>query len=259
MKLLMKLVVGTAISWSVLAVAGCEDSAKKDTPPAASATQNAVASAAPSASASVAPPVKKIPRQRETTATSDKELGSLPKGVGLAVGKKALDAEVENYEGKKVKLFDILGKEPVLLVFYRGGWCPYCNYQVHEFAKAYPEYKKRGVMPVVISVDRPEESSKTQAQYKIPFPVLSDPDLKAHKAYQVLQVVDEKTREKYTKFGIDLEKASGKNHHTIAVPSIFLISKDRKVLWAHADREYKTRPHTEQLMKVLDKNGFKAK
>jgi peroxiredoxin len=82
--------------------------------------------------------------------------------------------------GLEVRLSDLMRRGPLLLVFYRGGWCPYCNFQIRELTAAYPEYGKRGVTPVAISVDRVEESAKTLATYSIPFPVLSDPELAAH-------------------------------------------------------------------------------
>jgi peroxiredoxin len=64
------------------------------------------------------------------------------------------------------------------------------------------------------------------------FPVLSDPDLAAHRAYRVLQEVDDATLTKYKEWGIDLEKSSGRSHHTIAVPSMFLIGKTGVIRWA---------------------------
>ena len=146
---------------------------------------------------------------------------------------------------------------PIMLVFYRGGWCPYCNAQIHDLTKAFPEYQKRGVRPVVISVDRAEESAKTKATYTIPFPVLSDPDLVAHRAYRVLHKADQAEFERLKSFGIDLERSSGREHHVVAVPTIFVIDQKGVVRWAHADADYTTRPSTAQVLTAIDGLGLK--
>jgi peroxiredoxin len=172
--------------------------------------------------------------------------------VGIPVGGQAPDATVREADGREVRLREAGKPGPVLLVFYRGGWCPYCNSQIHELTTAYPEYQKRGVTPVAISVDRAEESAKTQATYSIPFPVLSDPELAAHRAYRVLHQVDEAEYARLKGFGIDLEKASGQGHHVIAVPSIFVIDGKGVVRWAHADPDYKVRPSTAQVLAAID-------
>jgi peroxiredoxin len=125
--------------------------------------------------------------------------------------------------------------------------------ELESRSKANPEFEKRGVTPLLVSVDRQSEASKTQASYSIPFPVLSDPDLAAHRAFRVLQQVDAATAERYKEMGIDLENSSGRKHHTIAVPSIFLIDEKGIVRWAHADRDYKLRPSTEQLLAAIDR------
>ena len=192
------------------------------------------------------------PRRRPYANPPDSKVGTLPPGVGIPVGGQAPDAAVREADGREVRLREAGKPGPVLLVFYRGGWCPYCNSQIHELTTAYPEYQKRGVTPVAISVDRAEESAKTQATYAIPFPVLSDPELAAHRAYRVLHQADEAEFARLKGFGIDLEKASGQGHHVIAVPSIFVIDRKGVVRWAHADPDYKVRPSTAQVLAAID-------
>ena len=193
----------------------------------------------------------KPPRTAETTAAPT--VGVLPEGIGVPPGSPAPDAEVEFAGGGgTVSLKSLYPDGPVLLVFYRGGWCPFCNYQVHELAQAWPEFKSRGVLPVLVSVDRVDEATKTQASWEIPFPVLSDPTLNAHNAWNVNFAVDDETVKKYARFGIDLEEYSGQTHHTIAVPSMFLIDRDGVVRWAHAELDYRTRPTVDQVLAAID-------
>lgn len=196
---------------------------------------------------------------KEFAATPSDRLGTLPPGVGLAIGSVAPDAELEDFHGKAVKLSDFLSQAPVLLAFYRGGWCPYCSFEIHDFVKSFPEYRARGITPVAISVDRPEESSKTQATFEIPFPVLSDPDLHAHEAFRVVHRADAEEAARLKGFGIDLERSSGKTHHSFAVPALFLVDAAGKIRWAHADPDYKVRPRTPQILAALDAAGFGPK
>lgn len=191
-------------------------------------------------------------RTREVSPVSPQELGVLPSGVGVAVGETAPNATVEDDAGKPVELASLFERGSVLLVFYRGGWCPYCSFQIHELARALPEYRKRGVTPVAISVDRPEEASKSKATYAIEFPVLSDPELSAHRAYRVVHQADDAEVARLKGLGIDLERASGEDHHSFAIPAMFLIDGKGEVLWAHANADYKKRPRTEQVLGVID-------
>jgi peroxiredoxin len=105
----------------------------------------------------------------------------------------------------------------------------------------------------MISVDAPEGLAKTADAHQVPFPLMSDPDAKVHEAYKVINEVDQERYEQLKTNGLDLEEWSKHEHHKIAVPSIFLIGKDKKVKWAHAARDYKTRPDVDALLAALKK------
>ena len=143
-------------------------------------------------------------------------------------------------------------KGPILLAFYRGGWCPYCSTENHALATAYLEYQKRGVTPVTVSVDTPDAEAKTKATYAIPFPVLSDSDATMIEAFHVVNKVDDAMLAKMKGFGVDLERASGKTHHEIAIPSLFLVDRTGVVRWAHSDPDFKVRPSTAQILAAID-------
>ncbi len=193
------------------------------------------------------------PEPRATTATDAAKLGALAPGTGIAVGQKVPAVHAQNLEGKDVSLSDLVLRGPLLLAFYRGGWCPYCNFEIRELTKAFPEYQKRGVLPVAVSVDRLEESARTNATYSIPFPVLSDSELSFIQAFHVENRVDAATLEKMKSYGIDLEAYAGNSHHTIAIPALFLIDKQGVVRWAHDDPTYTVRPTTAQILAAIDR------
>lgn len=97
----------------------------------------------------------------------------------------------------------------------------------------------------------------TAEAYEVPFPLLSDPDLKAHEAYEVVQQVPPEGVKKLGEYGISLERWSKRKHHKIAVPSLFLLDRDLKVLWAHADLNHRRRPKLDQLLAALDEVELK--
>lgn len=188
----------------------------------------------------------------ETRSPESPQLGTLPPDVGVPPGQRAPDAPLHDASGNAVQLRDLVAKGPVLLVFYRGGWCPYCNFQIRELTTACPALERRGVTPVAVSVDRVEEAQRTKATYTIPFPVLSDPDLIAHRAFRVVHHAEDAEVAKLKGFGLDIERASGRDHHDFAIPSIFVIDRAGVVRWAHADPDYKVRPSTAQLLSAID-------
>lgn len=196
---------------------------------------------------------------KEYAATPDDRVGTLPPGVGIAVGQSVPEVELDDFRGSHVKLSDEYRGGPVLVLFYRGGWCPYCSFEIHDFVKSYAEYRARGITPVAISVDRADEAAKTQATFEIPFPVLSDPDLRAHEAFEVVHRATDEEVAKMKSAGVDLERSSGRTHHSFAVPALFLVDTSGKVRWAHADPEYKVRPRTPQILAALDAAGFGPK
>jgi len=190
---------------------------------------------------------------KEYVATPEALLGTLPEGVGVPPGRSPSDAVLDDISGGKVDLQELAEKRgPLLVVFYRGGWCPYCNFEIHQLTAAFADYQKRGVLPVAISVDRLDEASKTAATYVIPFPVLSDPDLKAHEAFGIARTADAAEVAKLKSFGIDIETASGRTHHKFAIPALFLVDRSFTVRWAHADPDYKVRPRTPQILAAID-------
>ncbi len=204
-------------------------------------------------SASVAPPEEASPRQREAQPTPSEKLGTRPESLGLDLGDQAPDADLRDADNKPIKLSTLWHQTDVLLIFYRGGWCPYCNYQLRQLSNHLTEFQSRKVVPVAISVDRPGEAIKTRGSYEIRFPVLSDPELIAVKAYRVLRPVDASEYHRMLSNGVDLERRTGNQEHAIAVPSMFLIDTEGIVRWVHVDPDYKERPSIEQLTTILDR------
>jgi peroxiredoxin len=220
-----------------------------------SSMSEAPASSAPPpmmAAPSATPAPMAPPHMKDYTDPPAERIGVLAPGTGIPVGQKVPDIHARDLDGKDVSLSSLYTNGPILLAFYRGGWCPYCSSENHALATAYPEYQKRGVTPVTVSVDTPDAEAKTKATYTIPFPVLSDGDATMIEAFHVVNKVDADTLMKMKGFGVDLERTSGKTHHEIAIPSLFLVDRAGVVRWAHSDPDYRVRPSTAQILAAID-------
>ena len=202
--------------------------------------------------ASSAPVASSTPVMKEYSAPPADRVGVLAPNTGIPVGQKAPDVHARDLDGKDIALSSLYARSPILLAFYRGGWCPYCNSEIHALTTAYPEYQKRGVTPVAVSVDKPDAEAKMRATYAVPFPILSDDDAVDIEAFHVVKHVGDDELAKMKSFGVDLESYSGKTHHEIAIPALFLIDRSGVVRWAHSDPEYKVRPSTAQILAAID-------
>jgi len=104
---------------------------------------------------------------------------------------------------------------------------------------------------VLVSVDEQDPATLTTKAYEVPFPLLSDPEVKVHALYRVINPMDEAGVKRLAGLGIDLERWSKRKHHKIAVPSMFLIDEGGTVRFAHAAHDHRTRPALGPLLERL--------
>jgi len=175
----------------------------------------------------------------------------------LAVGSRVPKVNVMTIEGKAVDLPKLLFAQPTVLIFYRGGWCPFCNRQMSGLQSIEGELKKLGYRIIAVSPDRPEELKKSLGKHKLTYQLLSDSSMDAAKAFGVAFRVDDGTLAKYKGFGIDLEVASGQKHHYLPVPSVFLIGTDGVIKFRSSNPDYKVRLSNEDLLAAARQNPAK--
>lgn len=168
----------------------------------------------------------------------------------LEAGQKAPSAVLRGPDGRQAVLAELYSAKPTVLIFYRGGWCPFCNAHLSQIAKAEPKLLELGYQVVAISPDRPEELAKTLKEQKLSYELLSDSDAALARAFGLAFRVDDPTIEKYQGFGIDLEEASGEDHHQLPVPAVYLVDTEGVIRFAHWDPNYRTRLAPEDLLKV---------
>ncbi len=170
----------------------------------------------------------------------------------IAVGEKIPDVSVQNAKGEDVNLRALVAEKPTALIFYRGGWCPFCNKHLAEVASIQDEIVKRGYQIVAISTDRPEDVATVEKKGSYPYTILSDSTVAAATAFGVAFKLDEPTATKYAGYGIKLMDTEGTVHNSLPVPAFYLIGTDGTVLFEHHDPDYKVRMKKDEILKAMD-------
>ena len=175
---------------------------------------------------------------------------------GLKAGTLAPNFETVNVLGDPVRLADLTAKGPVVLLFYRGGWCWHCNIQLKAFQKQLVNFQKRQTSIVAISVDTLENAAKFVKDKGFDFQVVSHPEADLLKQYDVVFHVPEETARKYKKkYKVDLVAASGRTDYLIAVPAVYVIDQTGTIVFAYANEDYTIRKTPQEILKVLDALG----
>ncbi|HEX2580659.1 MAG TPA: peroxiredoxin-like family protein [Dongiaceae bacterium] len=173
---------------------------------------------------------------------AQEELVAAGTGAGaLRQGDQAKDAVLSDIEGRPVRLSDLWKNQPVVLVFYRGGWCPFCNLELQAYQRAVPEFQKAGVAIAAISPERAEHGRATRDKHTLSFPLLTDTDNQAARLYGLLFDVPAMLKPIYQKFGVDLMLHNTTGAWSLPVPGTFAIAKGGKIERALVDVNYTNR------------------
>lgn len=171
--------------------------------------------------------------------------------VGLEVGDQMPSFELPDQTGQLVKSADLLKNGPLVVSFYRGGWCPYCNLQLQALQKLVPEFEKLGAQLVAISPQKPDESLSTAEKNELSFTVLSDADRQVGESFQLMFKVSEDIKPLYQGFGIDLDAVNGDDSWRLPVPATFVVNNEGEVVYAFVNGDYKKRAEPNDILQVL--------
>jgi peroxiredoxin len=148
-------------------------------------------------------------------------------------------------------LKDLLKKGKVVLVFYRGYWCPYCNRELSRLQDSLALIQEKGATVVAVSPEKPENIKQTVEKAKAGYPVLYDEGLKIMKGYDVEYEVEETTLARYRSSGLDIEKNNGPNGKFLPVPAVYIIDKESTVTYRFFDADYRKRPSIKDILANL--------
>jgi peroxiredoxin len=173
------------------------------------------------------------------------------KPEGLFINSKAPDFKATDQDGNAMRLKDLVKKGNVVLIFYRGNWCPYCNRQLSQLQDSLQFIIDKGAQVIAVTPEQPEGILKTIEKTKASFPIIFDEDRKIMKAYDVSFAVDEKSISRYKMAGIDLEENNGKNGANLPVPAVYIINKESTIIYRFFEPNYKKRASVKEIIKNL--------
>ncbi|GCE07791.1 peroxiredoxin-like family protein [Dictyobacter aurantiacus] len=166
-------------------------------------------------------------------------------------GEAAPNFALPNARGTILKLSDLLSRGPVVLTFYRGAWCPYCNLTLRAYQKHLPEIQQRGATLVAISPQTPDHSLATAEKWQLEFEVLSDESNQVARAYGLVFRMSEELRTLYQRFDNDLEAYNGDSSWELPMPGTFVIAQDGTIQLAFVDADYTHRLEPAEILDAL--------
>lgn len=169
----------------------------------------------------------------------------------IKVGDKVPDFVLPDAQGNKVSLADLRAKGPVVIAFYRGGWCPYCNLTVAKLQQYLPKFEAKGASLVAITPELPEFITKKTEEASLTYPVLSDVGMKVGKDFGIKFILDPALQKVYTEFGLDVTKHNGDNTFQLPLPATYVIDKDGTVTYAFVNVDYTKRAEPEDVLKAI--------
>jgi peroxiredoxin len=190
--------------------------------------------------------------RRVTAAIAEVEAsGAAP---GVAVGDRAPEFSLPDATGRAVSLRQRLSAGPVVLVFYRGEWCPYCNTYLRALQAVSPDVASRGASIIAVSAQSPDHSLSITEKAELAFDVLSDVDQGVIRAYKLQFTLPADLQDLYLNaFGVDLRDHNADRSWQLPIPATFVIGNDGVVRAAHVSADYRTRMEPTDIIAALDR------
>lgn len=169
----------------------------------------------------------------------------------IQVGESAPAFQLKNAMGQEVSLSTLLKKGPVILMWYRGGWCPYCNLTLRAMQKKLPEFQKKGAQLVAISPELPDKTLSTSEKHELKFNVLSDPKNEVAEKYRIVFELTPDVAEIYQR-KFQLHEWNGSDSNKLPLAATYVIAQDGKVHWAFLNADYRERAEPSEVLKALE-------
>ena len=159
----------------------------------------------------------------------------------LQVGALAPDLTLPDATGRLVRLADLWQQGPLVLIFYRGGWCPYCNLELLAWQQHLGILASHGARLVAVSPQTPNGSLSTAEKNELAYPVLSDSSLTAATGFGIAFEMPQALIDLYTKVGNDLAVLNGNGRWVLPLPAAYVIGPDGRIAYAHIEADYRLR------------------
>ena len=171
--------------------------------------------------------------------------------TALGIGDLLPDAIMLTVNGDEKSIRSFLENGPLIISFYRGGWCPYCNLELKAYQKILPEIAQAGGTFVAVSPEKPDRSLSTAQKNELSFPVLTDQNLALSKALGIAFEYTEDLIKTYKGFELFLDEIHAGGGWALPVPATYVIGTDGRIILAHVERNYETRLEPTDALKAL--------
>lgn len=169
----------------------------------------------------------------------------------LQVGGKIPSFTLTNATGQEISSDELLKKGPLVISFYRGGWCPYCNLELKALQEALPEIQQQGAELVAITPELPDASMTTSEKNNLTFQVLSDVKNEVASAFGLVFTLAKELQPLYEGWGIDLQKRNGDDSYELPLAATYVVSSTGEVTYAFLDVDYTKRMEPAKIVEVL--------
>jgi|JI10StandDraft_1071094.scaffolds.fasta_scaffold226096_2 peroxiredoxin len=169
----------------------------------------------------------------------------------LQVGAQVPDLTMPDALNQPVRLSTLWQQGPLVLIFYRGGWCPYCNLELRAWQQHLAALKQLGGQLVAVSPQTPDNSLSAAEKNELAFPVLSDSALEAATAFGVAFAMPPELIELYSRVGNDLPVLNGNGRWVLPVPATYVIDRNGRVAFAHVEADYRERAEPRDVLAAV--------
>ena len=221
---------------------GCRAPEPSAAPPCDPEPTAAMTVPEPAEPAAPAEPAVSAETDAEIMQRTAAELAEAMPSPGLQVGEKAPDFRLPNAVGEDVSLYEALADGPVVLTFYRGAWCPFCNTQLRGLQQTLPDFERYGARLIAVTPQQPDWSREQIEKEGLAFDVLSDVGGAVSREYRLEFAVAPELSDIYKRsFGLDLAAYNGPGRIALPVPGTYVIDRTGTVRAAYANTNYRQR------------------
>lgn len=193
----------------------------------------------------------KPPEVQEKMKNAIDQLEASNEGKGLAQGEKAPNFNLPNATGQPVELYEQLKKGPVILTFYRGNWCPYCNMELRAYQEIIGEIHGQGVELIAISPQTPDQSMSIQEKHNLEYVVLSDENNEVANQFNLVYQMPEYLVDLYKEIGLNVNEFNGNDTWTLPVSATYIIQTDGTIAYEYTKSDYKDRVEPSEVVEKL--------
>ncbi|MDW7660955.1 MAG: redoxin domain-containing protein [Bacillota bacterium] len=196
---------------------------------------------------------EKLPREIESVfKRAIEDMANSGSKYGLKAGDRAPDFKLKNQTGSEINLTSLLKKGPVILTFFRGAWCPYCNLQLTAYQDILPLIESAGASILAISPQSSDDSLSYSEKKNLGFDILGDTEFEVARLYNVLYELPDYLQDVYKTIGINLQDSNADKSWRLPLTATYIIDKMGMVCYAFVDVDYKKRMEPQNIISILE-------